>query len=171
MAHRILTPEEATAIQTKLNEKAYAQLVVDGHFGTLSQQALMRFQAEHNISPADGNPSQPTLDALGIPNLFSPPPKLTPNPMVQALASFAIRLFLQRLTKGTFIMDSTKPWYTSQTIWASALAILGTVLSFFHVNFGAADQASVVEAVLQIVTAASALWAIIGRLRASKAIG
>lgn len=76
----------------------------------------------------------------------------------------------QSLVKGTANMDGTKPWYTSQTVWASALAILGTVLSFFHVNFGAADQATVVDSALQIVTAVSSLWAIISRLRATKMI-
>lgn len=68
-------------------------------------------------------------------------------------------------------MDSTKPWYTSQTIWASALSIISIGLSYFHVGFSAADQATVASDVIQIIGGASGLWAIVSRVRATAKIG
>jgi len=141
---------------------------IDGRFGDKTKDAVIEAQHLYGIEPADGVVRADLLLDLGI---TAPKPRLTPNPVVQAIGDFAFRLLLNRLTKGLIPMDGTKPWYTSQTVWASALAILGTVLSFFHVTFGAADQAAVVQAVIEIATAASSLWAIIGRLRATKAIG
>lgn len=77
---------------------------------------------------------------------------------------------LQALSKGN-LMDGSKPWYLSQTIIANLLAGLGVVLTFFHVDFGAADQASLVTAIIEIATGGSLIWGIIGRLLATKTIG
>lgn len=68
-------------------------------------------------------------------------------------------------------MDDTKPWYTSSTIWAS----LGTVLvSLISVTGHQIDPAIVSDATQQVsilANALAALWAIRGRLTATKKIG
>lgn len=68
-------------------------------------------------------------------------------------------------------MNDTKPWYTSQTIWANIVAVVGVVLTVFHVDFGMTDQATVVTAITEIVTGVAAIWGIIGRLQATHMIG
>lgn len=64
-------------------------------------------------------------------------------------------------------MHDHKPWYTSKTIWGAAVAIVATILSMMGFDLDDAAQAQVVEAALQLVTAAGAIVAIFGRLVAT----
>lgn len=68
-------------------------------------------------------------------------------------------------------MDEVKGLLASKGVWGGVIAFLGVVLSIFHVDFGAADQAATLDAVYQIVSAAGALLAIWGRITAKKRIG
>jgi hypothetical protein len=100
---RILTPAEATAIQTALNLHG-AALTVDGHFGELSHLALIRFQHDHNI-PETGNPDTATITALGIPDLFAVPVKPRSNPLDNPIVRIGLGILLNQLTKGLLPMN------------------------------------------------------------------
>ena len=64
-------------------------------------------------------------------------------------------------------MIDRKPWYTSKTIWGALVAILATLASMMGFDLDSDAQADLVEAALQLVTAAGALVAIFGRLVAT----
>lgn len=64
-------------------------------------------------------------------------------------------------------MLDRKPWYTSKTIWGALVAILATLASMMGFDLDDAAQRQIVEAALQLVTAAGALVAIFGRLVAT----
>jgi hypothetical protein len=68
-------------------------------------------------------------------------------------------------------MDGVKGFLNSKTIWGGIIAALGAAASLFGLDFGAADQAATLEAVYNIISAAGALLAIIGRVQATKTIG
>jgi hypothetical protein len=123
---RILTPAEATSIQTALNEHN-AHLTVDGHFGEISHLALLRFQHDNGL-PETGNPDLATTEALGIPPITTPAPlkpKLTPNPVVQAIGRLALDLILQRLTKGAISMSFLTGYKTF--IIGGLLIVIGAI--------------------------------------------
>ena len=109
---RILTPAEATSLQTALNAHG-ANLEADGHFGALSQKALIAFQHDNGL-PETGNPDLVTCSALGIAPITTQAPapalKLTPNPIVQAIGAFLANYVINNLIlKGTGItMDFAK---------------------------------------------------------------
>lgn len=109
---RILTYDEALSVQRALNAHG-AKLLEDGHFGQLSQLALIRFQHTNGL-PETGEPDLVTCSALGIPAITTPapapPPKLTPNPVVQGLVGFIANYVINNLIlKGTGInMDLAK---------------------------------------------------------------
>lgn len=68
-------------------------------------------------------------------------------------------------------MTDTKPWYLSRTIWAALVTILTAGLGLFGVSLADVDQNTLVEALLQSVTAVAGLVALVGRLSAKSRIG
>lgn len=113
MVSRILTPAEATALQTALNAKG-ASLIIDGHWGELSRLALIRFQHANQI-PETGNPDVPTLEALGIPNLFPPT-----NPR-------------KEISMETVLANVKSAWL-SKLNWTLAAGALFNLFAFFGLN-------------------------------------
>lgn len=67
-------------------------------------------------------------------------------------------------------MIEEKPWYLSKTIWGSLIAVAAALLSAAGIDLdpGARDQ--VTEALVQLIGAAGALFAIYGRLSATDLI-
>jgi hypothetical protein len=73
--------------------------------------SLMRFQADHDIQPADGNPTQATLDALGIPDLFTPAPAPKPvNPLNQIFITWLALIRPQRSERHCNPMTFRSDW-------------------------------------------------------------
>ena len=67
-------------------------------------------------------------------------------------------------------MSQTKPWYRSKTIWGSLIAILAALLGVWDVRVSPADQARLVELVVEAAGALGGLLALVGRFRASRRI-
>lgn len=65
----------------------------------------------------------------------------------------------------------TKSWYLSRTVWAAIVTILSAGLGLAGLPLSDADSSSLAEALLQIVTAAAGIAALVGRIRASHRIG
>ena len=57
--------EEVKKIQTALRDKGYFNSNIDGIFGTVTKNAVMRFQADYGLT-VDGIAGKNTLKALGI---------------------------------------------------------------------------------------------------------
>lgn len=68
-------------------------------------------------------------------------------------------------------MTDTKPWYLSRTIWAALVTILTAGLGLLGVSLADVDQNTLVDALLQAVTAVAGLVALVGRLSARSKIG
>lgn len=68
-------------------------------------------------------------------------------------------------------MIDSKPWYVSRTIWAAIISVLATIAAALGVPVDAAAREGLAEALLQIVSAAAGLAAIVGRLTATRRIG
>ncbi|PYE88397.1 hypothetical protein [Phyllobacterium leguminum] len=67
-------------------------------------------------------------------------------------------------------MNAIKPWYLSKTIWASAVTLGVSVAGMLGFSADAFDEQSLVETIMQLVTALSGLIAIFGRLNAETRI-
>lgn len=160
---RILTPGEAVAIQRALNLHVNARLIEDGHFGTLSQQALMRFQAERGISPADGNPSQSTLNALGIPDLFAAPAAPTSNPLTDFFTRLVVKAAITKL-KGLPAMNFLAGYAT--TIGGVISIVIG-IAGLAGIHPAGAASLDFNASIQLIVTG----WAALGLRRAIANIG
>jgi hypothetical protein len=68
-------------------------------------------------------------------------------------------------------MEGVKSALSSQTIWGAATAALASGLGLFGYAFSGADQATATMAVTSVVSAVFSLYAIYGRIVASKRIG
>lgn len=68
-------------------------------------------------------------------------------------------------------MTTTKPWYLSRTIWASAVTVLIGAAGLGGLPIDGIDGSSLTDTLLQAVTAFSGLIAIVGRLWAKQRIG
>lgn len=68
-------------------------------------------------------------------------------------------------------MTTTKPWYLSRTIWASAVTVLIGAGGLAGIPIDGIDGSSLTDTLLQAVTALSGLIAIAGRLWAREKIG
>lgn len=68
-------------------------------------------------------------------------------------------------------MDGVKSLLTSKTIWGALVAVLGGITSLFGYTVSPADMTAVVDTVGQVVGIGGALYAIYGRVVASKKIG
>jgi hypothetical protein len=67
-------------------------------------------------------------------------------------------------------MDTIKPWYLSKTIWAAAVTLGVSAAGLFGFATDTLDQSSLVETIMQLVTAVAGLVAIIGRFSANSRI-
>ena len=67
-------------------------------------------------------------------------------------------------------MSQTKPWYLSRTIWAALVSVIATVLAALGLPIDTAARDGLVEAILQLVSAAAGTVAIFGRLTATTRI-
>lgn len=68
-------------------------------------------------------------------------------------------------------MTTTKPWYLSRTIWASAVTVAVSVGGVLGLPLDGVDGSSVTDTLLQAVTAVTGLIALFGRVSASTKIG
>jgi hypothetical protein len=68
-------------------------------------------------------------------------------------------------------MDAIKPWYFSRTIWAAAVAGLAALASMAGLPTGDLDKAALTDHILQLIGAAAAIAAALGRLAARSRIG
>jgi Mg2+ and Co2+ transporter CorA len=64
-------------------------------------------------------------------------------------------------------MNDTKPWWQSQTIWGSLVAIAAVIASFFGINLDQPAQDALLSILAEVVALGGAVVALIGRLRAS----
>ena len=69
------------------------------------------------------------------------------------------------------MMNESKPWCYSRTIWASAVTIVAATAGLFGPATGDAEAAELTDAILRAVTAGSGLLAIVGRIAARNRIG
>ena len=68
-------------------------------------------------------------------------------------------------------MSDVKTLFSSKTIWGALVAVLAGALSLFGFQIGAADQTELINAASGLASAAGGLFAIYGRIVASKRIG
>ncbi|WP_299558751.1 hypothetical protein [uncultured Sulfitobacter sp.] len=69
------------------------------------------------------------------------------------------------------MLNETKSIFASKTIWGAGIALVGAGVNVMGYTVTPADQAQIVEAVAAMMTAGGSLLAVIGRVRATKAIG
>jgi len=67
-------------------------------------------------------------------------------------------------------MEDTKPWYFSRTVWGALIAIAASIGSAFGIMLGEVEQATLTDAILQIVGAVGAVVALYGRLSARQVL-
>lgn len=65
-------------------------------------------------------------------------------------------------------MQSTKPWYTSRTVWGALVAIGASVLGLWEVDISQVEQARATDAIVQVVGALGGAVALFGRLSAKR---
>ncbi|HEY4193846.1 MAG TPA: hypothetical protein VGM46_14465 [Mesorhizobium sp.] len=68
-------------------------------------------------------------------------------------------------------MTTSKPWYLSRTIWASIVSVLTGTAGLTGLPLDGLDNGALTDTLLQIISAASGLIAIFGRLSAKDRIG
>lgn len=67
-------------------------------------------------------------------------------------------------------MEGTKTLLESKTFWGAALAGLAAILKLYHFDFLPADQAAAVDSVMTLIGVGGSLYAIYGRIVATKVI-
>ncbi len=67
-------------------------------------------------------------------------------------------------------MNGKKPWYASKTVLASLVAVGSMLLSAFGYQVDDGAQVAMTEVLLQTVGVVASLFAIVGRLSATKQI-
>ncbi|MEM9734592.1 MAG: hypothetical protein AAF903_14055 [Pseudomonadota bacterium] len=67
-------------------------------------------------------------------------------------------------------MIEEKDWYRSRTIWGSLIAVAAALGSLIGVEIDADTQTVILEAVLQLVAVLGSIYAVFGRLSATKTI-
>lgn len=119
-----------TEIQQRLIKLGYlAAGEADGKFGPKSLDAYNHWRASKGAGPVNAA----SLTQLNI-DLFpeeqpGAKPRLTPNPVVQAIGWFALKVFLHRLFPGKeILMDSivttVKSAWASKLNWTMAVGVL-----------------------------------------------
>lgn len=64
-------------------------------------------------------------------------------------------------------MTQTKPWYLSKTIWAAVVSVAATIGAMFGFSIDDGVRDGLVEVILQLIAAGSALFSIFGRITAT----
>lgn len=67
-------------------------------------------------------------------------------------------------------MADAKPWYLSRTVWASVATIMLSIAGLVGVGIDAIDPEGLTDALLQAATAIAGIFAVIGRLAATRKI-
>ncbi len=67
-------------------------------------------------------------------------------------------------------MDGVKSIFQSKTFWGAFIAIAAVALGWLGLDFLPEDQVALQEALVGIAGVAGGVWAIIGRILASKTI-
>lgn len=67
-------------------------------------------------------------------------------------------------------MEETKAWYTSKTILASLVTVIALIAGGFNLTIDVQTQGEVVELVSVVVGVIGSVFAIYGRIKASKTI-
>lgn len=145
---------------------------VDGDLGGNTARAIINARIAHKLDHQDQALVDVDLEReLGLLTIQDPiVTGLAATQGINLPSLISLIGAITNLRKANY-MDSTKPWYTSQTIWSDVLTIVGVGLTLLHVNFGAADQAAAVQDVTLLVTGLSGLWGIVSRVRATQKIG
>jgi len=65
-------------------------------------------------------------------------------------------------------MTDNKPWYLSKTIWSAAIAVAASIAGLAGIDLTGAEQGTLVDSILQVVSAGGAVAAIVGRVAATK---
>jgi hypothetical protein len=71
-------------------------------------------------------------------------------------------------------MDNTKPWYASQTVWASILQMgvgAGISLGWFSSDAGTAIATEGPGLLVGLATVVLGVWSLYGRVKATKQVG
>lgn len=68
-------------------------------------------------------------------------------------------------------MTHVKPWYASRTIWASIVAVLASAAGLAGIEVAQGDAAMLTEGIMNLIAAAGAIIAVIGRIAARSRIG
>ncbi|KQT88243.1 hypothetical protein [Aurantimonas sp. Leaf443] len=68
-------------------------------------------------------------------------------------------------------MDDVKAWYRSKTIWGAIVALGASLAGLAGLAIDPAGQETLVSALADIGVALGAILAVVGRIRAQKAIG
>lgn len=150
---RILTMTEALTLQRALNANG-ARLDLDGHFGAISQTALIDYQRRNGLFPS-GNPDLPTTTKLGIPaieTIILPSPK---PPSTITLGSL-LPILIPLLTKGVpMTIPDIAGWLNSSVILGFLRNILisaGGVMTTTGL-FTGAQWEQIVGVIIMIVSA------------------
>jgi peptidoglycan hydrolase-like protein with peptidoglycan-binding domain len=132
----------------------------DGKFGRISLDAYNHWRASKGAPPVKAA----SMSQLNI-DLFpeeqpGAKPRLTPNPVVQAIGAFAFRLLLNRLTKGLIPMntnvDVISSWLSTKN-WAAAIAIITNIAAILHIVI----PPDLGPAVSAVVTSVAALYILV----------
>jgi hypothetical protein len=67
-------------------------------------------------------------------------------------------------------MVEEKPWYASKTIWGSLISVAAALAAAVGIGLDQTTQGEIADAMVQLVGAAGALFAIYGRLTATDII-
>lgn len=86
---------DVRALQERLRELGFVDVLIDGEFGTVTDKAIRTFQERENLDP-DGQVGELTLLALNQPGAHPAKPPLMPPPLVQGGA-----------------VQTRPPWYTA----------------------------------------------------------
>ena len=68
-------------------------------------------------------------------------------------------------------MTEEKKWWQSKSVWGGIVVVAATVAGAFGYTVDGTTQAEITDLILAGVTAAGALAAIVGRVKATKTIG
>ena len=69
------------------------------------------------------------------------------------------------------MIEGTKSIWASKTVWAGLVAVIAGVAGIWGYSISPEDQSSIVEIVLAVAAAVGGAGAIVGRIKASKAVG
>lgn len=94
-----------------------------------------------------------------------------PNVKAEAEAVQPILDALGPIVDAILHSTNNEPFYRSRVFWGSAVAIISTALTPFHVDLPVALQGEITNDIMLAVPIAASLYALYGRFRAKKPIG